>query len=469
MIPHFRVSVSKLFFRNHGGQSWSKTFFRVLRAKSAKAMARRPARIPALAAIPVTALILALVLLAVNPGPVRAQTQIVTGGETSSLLGGTLFAGEKILFKNDGRIKLLVLSFQPVASSLTDSAAEGMTRILFSNLTNTGNFDIVGSRAIDEVYKNGSKEQRNLVECRVLDCGVNIGKRQGADFVVVGSLEVDLKDNDLKTLKVRVIDISNNLADFEEELRFKDEEEALFNLANDIKRNFLLRGRVLNTSIRGIVISLGKQHGIKIRDNLVIYKEEVPITDLKGKKVDIQRKNIAIVRVLNVNQNSSEAIIIHKTEDPQVGFFVQTYLDNVRQIKLVETTRRELDTGIRLANRIRPLILAPVVIRDTRRLEWLTNLESQEGSRDFWFTVGLAAGGAMVFFLMDFDTNETTDQLTVGGAGGVFGFAAWRWIQSRQKINDLMVEGRGRGYVGSLHILPFVTPKTKGIRLAFRF
>ncbi|MEE8435924.1 MAG: hypothetical protein V3S64_14160 [bacterium] len=432
-------------------------------------MVRPPARIPALARSLVPALILALALLAVNPGPAGAQTQIVDGGRTSSLLGGILFAGEKILFKNDGRIKLLVLNFQAVGSGLSDSGAEGMTRILFSNLTNTGNFDMVGSLDIDEVYKTGNKDQRGLLDCRVLDCGVKIGKRQGADFVVVGSLEVDKKDNDLKTLKVRIINISNNLADFEEELRFKDEEEALFNLANDIKRNFLLRGRVLSTSIRGIVISLGKQHGIKIRDNLVIYKEEVPITDLKGKKVDTQRKNIAIVRVLNVNHNSSEAIIIHKTEDPQVGFFVQTYLDNVRQIKLVETTRRELDTGIRLANRIRPLVLAPVVIRDIGRQEWLTTLEAQEGSRDFWFTVALIAGGATAFFLMDFDTDESTDQLTVGAAGGVFGFAAWRWIQSRKNINDLMVEGRGLGYVGSLIILPYATSKEKGIRLAFRF
>ena len=199
---------------------------------------------------------LALALLAVNPGAARAQTQIVGGSQTSSLLGGALFAGEKILFKNDGRIKLLVLNFLPV-ENVSDSAAEGMTRIFFSNLANTGSFDMVGSRDIDEAYKSGSKDQQNLVECRVLDCGVKIGKRQGADFVVVGSLKVDKKDNNLKTLKVRVINISNNLADFEEDLKkFEDEEETLFNLANDIKRNFLLRGRVLNTSIRGIVISL---------------------------------------------------------------------------------------------------------------------------------------------------------------------------------------------------------------------
>ena len=463
MISHFRVFFSRRPFGNRGGQPWSGAFFSVPRAISAKALAWPLARIPA------SALILALALLAVNPGAARAQTQIVTGGQTSSLLGGTLFAGEQILFRNDGRIKLLVLGFEP-GMRISEGGALSMSKILYRNLANTGNFDLVGSQEIEKLYKTGTDEQKDLLPCNVLNCGVNIGIRQGADFVLVASIEVDEKDPDLKTLDVRIINISNNQADFQEELKkFRDEEETLFTLANDIKRNFLLRGRILSTSIRGIVISLGKQHGIKIRDNLVIYKEEVPITDLKGKKVDTQRKNVAIVRVLNVNQNSSEAIIIHKTEDPQVGFFVQTYLDNVRQIKLVETTRRELDTGIRLANRIRPLVLAPVIIRDTKRQEWLTTLKSQEGSRDFWFTVGLAAGGAMVFFLMDFDTNETTDQLTVGGAGGVFGFAAWRWIQSRNKINDLMVEGRGRGYVGSLHIMPYITPKEKGLRLAFRF
>jgi hypothetical protein len=407
------------------------------------------------------ALIVASALLAVNPGAARAQTGFAQGGTPGSL-SGTLFAGDIELFANDGRIKLLVLGLSPFG--LTESATEQIGLILQKNLRNTGHFDVVGPREANASFERAAPE---LVDCREIACGVEAGKRVSADFVLVGTLSLV---DPVFALRVRIIDTTNNLTDYEEEIRFRDSsmDEDLFQLANNISRNSLLKGRVLNTSIRGIVISLGRVHGIQLGDHMVIYKQEVPITNLEGQQVDTQRKNVAIVRVLNVNQNSSEAILVHKTEEPQVGYFVHTYLDPQRQIELVENTRKELDTGIRLANRIRPLELAPVLVQDTERQSWTASVRQAEGEREKWFAIGIGAGVVTLYVLNNYDSNDSTDRILLLGSAGATGYAFYRWAQSRTHINDLMTEGRARGFV-QLDVLPYVTPHEVGLHLAMRF
>jgi hypothetical protein len=414
------------------------------------------------------ALIVASALLTVNAGTPRAQANFPQGGSSgggggsSSSLAGSLFAGEQDLFQNDGRIKLLVLGLNP--TGLTESATEQIGLILQKNLRNTGHFDVVGPREVNAAFERSAPD---LVDCREIACGVEAGKRIHADFVLVGTLTLD---EQTFSLRVRMIDTLNNLTDYQEEIQFRDAsmDDDLFQLANNISRNSLLQGRVLSTSIRGIVISLGKVNGIRLGDYMVIYKQEVPITNLEGQQIDTQRKNVAIVKVLNVNQNSSEAILIHKTEEPQVGYFVHTYLDPQRQIELIENTRKELDTGIRLANKIRPLELAPVLVQDTDRQRWVANLRSAEDDRDRWFTVSLVAGAITLYVLDQYDSSKSADKLELVAAGGATGYAFWRWTSARQNINDLMVEGRGKGYV-QLDLTPYLTPHEIGVHLAMRF
>jgi hypothetical protein len=405
--------------------------------------------------------ILALALLTVNPARAPAQAGFAQGG-TPGGLAGTLFAGDVELFANDGRIKLLVLALNPFG--LTESATEQIGLILQKNLRNTEHFDVVGPREVNAAFERSAPE---LVDCREIACGVEAAKRIGADFVVVGTLTLV---DPLFALSVRVIDSHNNLTDFEQELRFRDDslDEQLFMLANSISRNSLLRGRVLSTSIRGIVMSLGKVHGIRLGDHIVIYKQDQPITNLEGQRVDTQRKNVAIVKVLNVNQNSSEAILVHKTEEPQVGYFVHTYLDNQRQIELIENTRKELDTGIRLANRIRPLELAPVLVQDHERARWVSAVRESETQRDWWFKVGLIAGAVTLVVLNDYDSGDSDHRLRLLAAGGVTGYSLYRWNTERTTISDLMLEGRAKGYV-QLDVMPYLTPHELGIQLALRF
>jgi hypothetical protein len=244
-------------------------------------------------------------------------------------------------------------------------------------------------------------------------------------------------------------------------------DDSLFRLANSVSRNSLRVGRVLSTSVRGLVISLGKRQGLKIGDLLVIYKQDVPITNLEGEQVDVQRKNIAIVKVLNVNETTVEAILSHQTEEPQVGHFAATYLDSGRQIELVENTRRELDTGIRLANKVRPLELAPVMLADSDKRRWQVRLRDAESTQSFWGYVGLAGGAAMIYSFSSPDSS-TFGQLRLYGSVGVAAYGFFKWVQTRNDVNQLNVEGRAKGFVLD-YAIPTWTANGPALAMGLRF
>ncbi|MBI4083281.1 MAG: hypothetical protein HY423_11790 [Candidatus Lambdaproteobacteria bacterium] len=392
----------------------------------------------------------------------RAQGQAPEPGRAGSdLLAGALFGGQPELFAGDGRIKMLVLGLQPFG--LTESAAEQIGLILEKNLVNTGQFSVVGARQLNKRFE---KERPELVDCRAIACGVESGKLLGADKVLVGTIRMDQQ---VFSLQVRLINTANNLTDYEERIRFTDEtlEEDMFKLVNHIGRNSLQIGRVLSTSIRGPVISLGRKHGLKIGDHLVLYKQEQPITSPEGQQVDIQRKNIGIVKVLNVNENTSEALVVHSNEEPQVSHFVKTYLDPARQIELVDATRREIDTGIRLANRIQALELTPIQLADTEKRAWLRRINETQAQQAQWLTWGaLGAAGTLAFMYTYDDTDLGRGRLL---AAAVFtGYAAMEYLSLRNKVNDLRVEGRTKGYLGwQLRMAPL--PGGLEFRLAYNF
>lgn len=396
------------------------------------------------------------------PGHGLAQTIFPGSPQDQGFLAGSLLGDRPSLFPNNGKIKLLAVALNP--TGLTESAAEQIGLILQKNLSNSGHFAVVGPREANAVFE---KSRRELVDCREIACGVESGKRLGAEQVLVGTIRVV---GQTFILNLRVIDTLNNITGYEEEIRFSDGtmDEDLFRLAENISRSSLLTGRVLSTSIRGIVISLGKRQGLKLGDVLVVYKQEVPVTNLEGQQIDVQRKNIAIVKVLNVNENSSEAIISHSTEEPQVSHFAQTYRDPVRQIELVENTRREIDTGIRLENKIRPLTLAPVLLADSERRKWRARLEKARSSQRLWMITGLVAAMATLVFLDDFSQSDT-DRLRAIAAASVTGYGIKRYIDLRDEIIDITLEGRQKGYLMSFDLRLDAAPGYMGLSLAYRF
>jgi hypothetical protein len=396
-------------------------------------------------------LLLAAACLLGTAAAALGQTEAAPGATPGGMGGlgggpGALFSNQPSLFPNDGRIKLLVLALNP--AGLTESAAEQVALILQKNLANTGHFAVVGPRELASAFE---KEHPDLADCREIPCGVEGGRILGADRVAAGSIR--LEDTRF-ALRIRLIDPDNNLTDYDEEVRFTEVtmDDELFRLANSISRNQPRIGRILSTSVRGLVIGLGKRQGLKIGDVLVVYKQDQPITNLQGEQVDLQRKNVAIIRILNVNESTSDAILVHQVEDPQVGHYAKTYLDPVRQIEMVENTRRELDTGLRLANRVRPLELAPVLLADSERKRWQKKLADAEAKRGFWLMVTGIAAAASAYSAYTYEPS-TMGQLKLFGSLAATGYAGYEWLTARELVNTVSEEGRAKGYV-DLMILP---------------
>ena len=389
------------------------------------------------------------------------MSKLAQSGRQGAFSPGTLFGNSPSLFGAKEGIKILVLGLNP--SGLTESAAEQIGLILQKNLNNTGHFSVVGPREMNAAFE---RDQKDLVDCREIACGVESGKVLGAERVLVGDIRVE---GELFVLHVRVIDPANNLTDYEEVVQFDDLrlDEELFKLANSISRNSVLVGRVLSISIRGLVVSLGKKDGIKIGDRIVAYKIEVPINNLQGQQIDTQRKNTAIIKVLNVNENSSEATLVHMSEDPQVGQYIQTYLDPIRQITLVENTRKELDTNIRLANKIRPLELAPVLLADSERRDWQVRLAGAEAAKDLWLYTAFG-GGLATAYSFNFFEESNIGRLRLYGSIGVASYGLWRFLQARDAVSDLILEGRSKGYV-QLQFTPFIGPDSLGLQVALNW
>lgn len=376
--------------------------------------------------------------------PAAAQQSQFADGEID-VLRGTVFGEGPDLFPEDERMNLLVLALNPL--NVTESVTEQIGLILQKNLSNTGDYNVVGPRETDALYEQRRPE---LVDCREIACGVESAKFLGADRVLVGTLR-RAEEGERFHLQLRLIRSVNNLTDYEEQVRFTDEnmDEVLFRLANNISDNTLKVGRVLSTSVRGIVIDMGIRDGIQLGDFLIVYKEEVPITDLEGEVIDTQRKTVAVVKVLRVNDATSEALVVHSVEEPQVGQFAATYRDPIRQTQLIEDTRRELDTGIRLANKLRPLELAPVMVADEEKRAWQQRLARAEAERTFWYTVtGVAGAGSLVLFLNFEDTDFA--RLRLAAVLAATGYGAYRSLQARERVNELQVEGRAKGFLNAL-------------------
>ncbi|MCH8842903.1 MAG: hypothetical protein IID61_07970 [SAR324 cluster bacterium] len=401
-----------------------------------------------------------LVVSLFAPAQIHAQTSFE--GDGGGLLLGTAFAETPQLFPPDDRTKLLILGINPI--DVTESAAEQIGLILQKNLSNIAHFSVVGPRETDALYES---QRPDLIDCREIACGVESGKFLGADKVLVSRIQ---RRGEGFFVRVRLIEIINNLTDFEESVRFNDSnmDEVLFRLANSISDNTLIVGRVLSSSIRGIVLDLGIKDGLKLGDFLIIYKEDVPITDLEGEVIDVQRKTLAIVKTLRVNDNTSEALLVHSVEDPQITHYAATFRNPARQTKLLEETRRELDTGIRLANKLRPLELAPVALADEERKNWRIRIAQTVAEKTLWATVATIGAIVSVVLFSTFD-NTDLERFEIAAAIAVTGYGGFKWLASRDELNQLKVEGLTKGYLQAGNFRMNVGPDSLSLGLAYNF
>lgn len=378
-------------------------------------------------------------------------------------------------FSEDGRIKLLLLKLAP-SGLITESNSEEFVKAVQRNLTNTNHFTVVGPREIIEHLQDPI-----LADCFDIACGLQMGNQFSADKIMVGQIsrEILLDDNSEEVpgflLSIQVIDVFSKATDFSDEIQFTDDtmQDQLFELAQRISHNTLLRGRILSTGYENVVADLGRSHGLNIGDRFVIYTQA---SDLAGNPSGMGQENIAVAQINHLNDFSSEAIIIYGYEAPAPGDFIKTFVNRQKQIRLVANTRRELDTRKRLARPTRPLLQEPAVLAPPTdvafqqdRLLWQQRLALAEISESRWMFISIGAGVGMVLLL--------TEQVDLGGSheavvlgGGIFtGYAAYQYFQRRGQVNALQAEGRVKKYISSWDYQLDIAPQGLNVSLNYKF
>ena len=378
-----------------------------------------------------------------------------TATAQSDFLQGSTFNYDNQLvsgFSEDGRVKVLLLTLLPY--DLTEMAAEEIGRALQLNLFNTNHFTVVGP---SEWNAQIQERDPTLADCHDIACGVLIGKLFNADKVLVGSVrsEMILDENGSEVqglvLSAKMVDVLTIETDYEDEVRFTDARlhDSLFQMALRISHNTLLRGYVLKLNPSTITVDLGRAHGLKVGNRLIVFRPINATSTLEGQPLELNFENIAIAEAIRVNDMSSEVYLIQKRSSVVVGDQVRTYVNKNKQIALIAQTRKELDTQKRVAPRTRPLKLVPQLVQeDTGENRWAKKYAAAQENEEFWMIAAIgAAGGAVLVLSGTVKVGAGLDQLLPWILGGGAVYSGYRYIEARDTVDALRAEGRSSGFL----------------------
>ena len=159
----------------------------------------------------------------------------------------------------------------------------------------------------------------------------------------------------------------------------------------------------------------------------------------------LRRKNIGILKITKVGKEVSEGVYFQTIETPEARQYVTTFLDKRKQITLVNNIRKELDTHLRNVFEIKKaVVLSPVRLEDLAKKKWAQKMYSLEGSFSFWKTVLIGSGVASAYFLNQF---ESSDDIKLLAALASLGYSSYKYFSLRSEINELVEEGRYKGYL----------------------
>ena len=272
---------------------------------------------------------------------------------------------------------VLVLPFTP--SGMTVPVANSYASLLAQSLKNTERFTVSSpddmSRYLNHIIETSDNPEQVhlaslLTDCSSISCGLQLAGEMKNDYILQGNIE--LTPNNSFELHVTLVNVSNNKIEFKEKIRFTDESmgHKFLSLTSRIADNSPLTGQVYYANEDTALISLGKRDGLKVGDFLITYRQEhSDFTNPMGANSSSQIKNIAIIKVSRVNEDSSQGIYFQYTELPVAGNMVTTYINKPKQIKIVAEVRRELDTAERHPLEVETVEVLTVKLRDQQKRE----------------------------------------------------------------------------------------------------
>ncbi len=361
------------------------------------------------------------------------------------------FAGETIrdalqkpTSENDA---IIVLQFS--ATGMTESAARAFSNMVSQNLANTNRFNVI---PLDDAEAETEKQAPSLLPCFDIGCGIQMGKLMESDWILTG--HISLTEAGLFSLNVKLVLIFDNTLAFEDTIRFTDEtmDRQFYLLANRIADNAPVIGSIVEANNKIAVVNLGDRDGISVGDNMVIYRNLTIRSDSGEDFTDTQRrKNIGILKITKVGKSVSEGVYFQTIETPEERQYVTTFLDKRKQIKLVDDTRKELDTHLRNVFEIKKtVVLSPVKLEDLAKRKWAEKLDAKESSQAFWRMMLIGSGAATAYFLNQF---ESGDDARLLAALATVGYSSYKYFSLRGEIEEMIEEGRYKGYL-ELQIRP---------------
>ena len=382
-------------------------------------------------------------------------TSFTATAQSDFLQGNTFNYDNQLVsgFSEDGRVKVLLLTLLPY--DLTETAAEKIGRALQLNLFNTNHFTVVGP---SEWNAQIQERDPTLADCHDIACGVLIGKLFNADKVLVGSVRaetiLDENGNEVQglVLRAKIVDVLTIEIDYDDEVRFTDARlhDSLFQMALRISHNTQLRGYVLKLNAATITVDLGRAHGLKVGNRLVVFRPTTATSTLEGQPLELNFENIAIAEAIRVNDMSSEINLIQRRSSVLIGDQVRTYVNKNKQITLIAQTRKELDTQKRIAPRTKPLKLVPqqLVQGDTGENRWARKYAAAQENEEFWTIAAIvAAGGAVLSASGIIKIDSGIDQYLPWIFGGSTIYSGYRYVEGRDTVDALRAEGRSSGFL----------------------
>ena len=382
-------------------------------------------------------------------------TSFTATAQSDFLQGNTFNYDNQLVsgFSEDGRVKVLLLTLLPY--DLTETAAEKIGHALQLNLFNTNHFTVVGP---SEWNAQIQERDPTLADCHDIACGVLIGKLFNADKVLVGSVRaetiLDENGNEVQglVLRAKIVDVLTIEIDYDDEVRFTDARlhDSLFQMALRISHNTQLRGYVLKLNAATITVDLGRAHGLKVGNRLVVFRPTTATSTLEGQPLELNFENIAIAEAIRVNDMSSEINLIQRRLSVIIGDQVRTYVNKNKQITLIAQTRKELDTQKRIAPRTKPLKLVPqqLVQEDTGENRWARKYAAAQENEEFWTIAAIAAaGGAVLSASGIIKIDSGIDQYLPWILGGATIYSGYRYIEGRDTVDALRAEGRSSGFL----------------------
>ena len=376
-------------------------------------------------------------------------------------------------FSDDGRVKVLMLTLAPYG--MTESASEEISKALQLSIFNTNHFTVVGPSEWNAQIRD---RDPSLADCNDIACGVLVGKLFRADKVLVGSIRNEdvpsgMTDVPGMRLDVRLVDVLTNKTDYSDQIQFTDDQmhEEFFQLARRLSQNTELQGFVVELNRSSIVIDLGVEHGLEMGAQVVIFRRDEEMMGTQD-AVAPKETNIAIARIHRVSQGRADAIVIQQLEPVQDGDYVKTYVDVSKQIRLISTTRRELDTQKRLEPPRDRLPIEPELVVTDRDL-WLQRLQQAMAEEERWMLASIGTGAGTLLLLsgnLEFaQQSGGIGQLLPWIVGGAAIYSGSQYVNARNLSSEIRAEGAVKGYSAQWDWELQWEPKTTRLVLKYDF